>query len=77
MTFPLYRLDYVTYSRVPLLRPLFGLSKSGLIRVMVLILNIEYSKCPKISNALFHTFLSKLFLLCICFSEYLVEWQTV
>ena len=34
-----------------------GLSKSGLISWMVLIiLNIESSKCPEISNSLFHTF---------------------
>ena len=49
------------------LEPLLGLSKSGLISGVVLILNIEYSKCPEISNTLFHTFLAKFLLLCICF----------
>ena len=44
------------YSKNPLLRPLLELSKNGLICGMVLVLNIEYGKCPKISNTLFHTF---------------------
>ena len=38
------------YSTIPLLRPLLWLFKSGLTSGVVLILNIEYSKCPKISN---------------------------
>ena len=50
------------YSDIPLLRLLLGLSESGLISGVVLILNIEYSKCSKISNVLCHTFLGQ-----ICF----------
>ena len=34
------------------LRPLLGWSKSGLISELVLILNIEYGKCPKISETI-------------------------
>ena len=45
------------------LRPLLRLSKSGLINVVVLILNTEYSKCPISANK----FLAKLLLLCSCF----------
>ena len=45
-------------SKIPLLRPLLGLFKSGLISGVVLILNIDYGKCPKISNTLFQTFLA-------------------
>ena len=44
------------------------LSKS-LISGMVLILNIEYSKCPKILNTLFHNFF---FFFCIKFAFYAV-----
>ena len=42
------------YSKFLLLRPLLGLSKSGLISGMVLILIEEESKCPQIWNTLFH-----------------------
>ena len=41
---------------MPLLRPLLGPSKSGLISGVVPILNTKYSKCPKVSNTLFHIF---------------------
>ena len=44
------------YIRIPLSRPLLGLSKSGLISGVVLILNIECSKRPKISSFFCLTF---------------------
>ena len=52
---------HTVYSKIPLLRPLLGMSESGLISGMVLILNIEYGKCSKISNTLFHTFFGQKF----------------
>ena len=43
-------------SKRQLLRPLLGLSKSGLICGMVLILNIEDGYRPKCLDIFFHTF---------------------
>ena len=57
------------YSKLLLLRPLLGLSKSGIICGVVLMLNIEYSKCPKISNTLFHIFLAELLLFNLLFHK--------
>ena len=61
------------------LRPLLGLSKSGLIGGMVLILNIEYGQFPDIMDTLYHTVLLALNLLFmqLFFFKYLVEWQTM
>ena len=39
---------------------------------------VNYGKCPKISNTLFHTFLAYILLfVCSYFLKYLMEWQTV
>ena len=63
--------------KISLLRPHLGLSKSGLISKVVLILTIEHSKCHTISKTLFHTFFATILLLCSRFLKYAVEWQTV
>ena len=55
-----------------------GPSKSGLMSGVVLILNIEYGKCPKLSNTLFFIlFWPKFCVLCSCFVKYIIRWQTV
>ena len=38
---------------------------------------LDYNKCPKILNTLFHNFWPKFCFLWSCFLKYLVEWQTV
>ena len=43
----------------------------GLLSDVVLILNIKYSKCPKILNTLFHAILAKLLLFMQLFLEIL------
>ena len=43
-------MNFPQYSKIPLLRPRLGLSQSGRISGVVLILTIEYGKCPKMSN---------------------------
>ena len=54
------------YSIIPPVRLLLGMSKNGLIRVVILILKIECGNCHQISNSLFHT------LFCLTFAFYTV-----
>ena len=70
--------EQLIYSTIPLLRPLLGLSKSGLISGMVLILNTGYSKCPEISRLYFFIpFLPNFCFYAVVFLKYLEEWQTM